>query len=313
MDAIVDLLRQELIPTQELRQADAVSRFFEQDVCSRRSGQSIHVFNSYFLAEVQKFRDEGIKTDHLLLGWWWMKRAKPTGERRERLVGMLASRDGDAPSYDHLPTFMSAGARLFSDLHKYERQYGAMSSSATRQASRPTSTFKQAGNKKNVHMAEGVESEVSETPRDEISEEADEEEDELCSQMKTEATQLLEELKEMNPEEAGAQAETAETLAVAADALDSLRALRLRGKGKGKGGSPASKPKMKSKGNHSGGGRSKDLQARKAASACRACGEKGHWAGDPECKANKADTLAIGHEDHDEEHQVLAVATDILE
>ena len=69
-DSIVQLLQQELIPAQELRQADAVSRFFEQEICTRRAGQLIHAFNSFFLAEVQKLQDEGVTTEKLLLGWW---------------------------------------------------------------------------------------------------------------------------------------------------------------------------------------------------------------------------------------------------
>ena len=60
-------------------------------------------------------------TDQLLLGWRWMKRAKIAGERRERLIAMLASRDGEPPSFDDLPSFMAAGSRLFPDLHKYEQ------------------------------------------------------------------------------------------------------------------------------------------------------------------------------------------------
>ena len=50
-----------------------------------------------------------------------MKRAKISGERRERLIAMLASRDGDPPGFDDLPAFMAAGSRLFSDLHKCEQ------------------------------------------------------------------------------------------------------------------------------------------------------------------------------------------------
>eukprot|EP00971_Amphidinium_carterae_P098406 1946451-Amphidinium_carterae.1 len=97
-----ELLEQELIPRQELRQTDALTKFYEGDHGARRLGQSIHVFNSYFLAEVDKLREEGIQSDHMLLAWWYLKKARLNSERRERLLGLLSARDGDVPSYDDL-------------------------------------------------------------------------------------------------------------------------------------------------------------------------------------------------------------------
>eukprot|EP00971_Amphidinium_carterae_P162138 3214059-Amphidinium_carterae.1 len=56
---------------------------------------------------------------------------------------------------------------------------------------------------------------------------------------------------------------------------------------------------------------SRTMQQKKATSTCRACGQKGHWAGDPECRATSAsstshpaDTLAVVHEAGDSSSEV---------
>eukprot|EP00971_Amphidinium_carterae_P170395 3376247-Amphidinium_carterae.1 len=123
VSTIIGLLEQELIPRQELRQTDALTRFYESEQGSRRSAQSIHAFNSYFLQEVEKLRDEGIKTDGMLLAWCHG-----------------GARDGDVPSYDDLPAFMNMAARLFPDIHR------------TEQRRQPNNT------KRHVHVAEHEES-----------------------------------------------------------------------------------------------------------------------------------------------------------
>eukprot|EP00971_Amphidinium_carterae_P341461 6480260-Amphidinium_carterae.1 len=152
VDTIIRLLEQELIPRQELRQTDALTRFYENEQGSRRSAQSIHAFNSYFLQEVEKLRDEGIKTDGMLLAWWYMKKAKLSHERKERLIGLLSARDGDVPSYDDLPAFMNMAARLFPDIHRTEQR--SIHGSAHGQRSAPNKTEQPNNTKRHVHVAE---------------------------------------------------------------------------------------------------------------------------------------------------------------
>ena len=320
IDSITQLLQQELIPSQELRQADAVSRFFEQETCSRKAGQSIHAFNSFFLAEVQKLQDESVNTDKLLLGWWWMKRARIVGERRERLIAMLASRDGDPPSYDDLPAFMAAGSRLFHDLHKYEQP--RLLARGTTSTTTTSSSSKQ-GQRRYVHVSETVDQDTmpmttgpsqqaaSETPEEE------EEEDALHEHLMAEAAQLAEEVREVQqPEEADKYIETMETLAVAADSLAALRPAR-KGRGKHKGTtstSTTSSTQARSGKGRSGisapAARTRDIQRKKAQSTCRACGEKGHWAGDPECPVQPGhDTLAIVNQEEENMAEVLTIST----
>ena len=116
--------------------------------------------------------------------------------------------------------------------------------------------------------------------------------------MMAEASQIADEMQDLQqPEEIDKFAETMETLAVVADALSSLRSSR-KGKGKSKGVSSAkAKPRGRGASTSSSSSRSKDIQNKKAQSACRACGEKGHWAGDPERSLSPGhDTLAIAHE-----------------
>ena len=212
-----------------------------------------------------------------------------------------------------LPAFMAAGSCLFSDLHKYEQD---RPSSGRSPSSSLSSTGQKHVNKKHVHVAEAAEGDPAEQV--EIADgQEDEEEDELTQQMMAEASQIADERQDLQqPEEIDKFAETMETLAVAADALPSLRSSR-KGKGRSKG-VPSAKAKAKGRGASasSSSSRSKDIQNKKAQSACRACGENGHWAGDPECSLYPGhDTLAIMHEADDMKsvQDVLAITSQVLE
>eukprot|EP00971_Amphidinium_carterae_P225817 4478790-Amphidinium_carterae.2 len=320
---LMDLLAQELIPRQELRQTDALSRFYEGDSGVRRAGQSMHAFNSYFLQEVEKLRDEGIKTEHMLLAWWYMKKARLTAERKERLLGLLSARDGDTPSYDDLPVFMSSATRLFPDIHRGEL---AARTSHSSQSSRSGGHAHQSshrgdarggGNRKHVHVAEHEEtSQQGEETLDEHGAEDDAQSNasgsastDVAAHLRAEAAYLAEDIQHSNEwrtaEEQEQLEEAAETLAAAAETIQQLRKRKGAGKSKGSAGPSRS-------GNHGAGGRgqgnnskagNRTLQQRKASSTCRACGMKGHWAGDAECRGASSsippsDTLAIVHEAH---------------
>eukprot|EP00971_Amphidinium_carterae_P029637 582856-Amphidinium_carterae.2 len=327
VNVLMELLEQDLIPRQELRQTDALSRFYDGDAGARRAGQSMHAFNSYFLQEVEKLRDEGIHTERMLLAWWYMKKARLNAERKERLLGLLSARDGDIPSYDDLPTFMAAATRLFPDIHRGEfsrnNTHSSQSSRSGGHGYASQSSHRDqrgGGSRKHVNVAEHDEA-TSLQGEEAIDEQGIEEDNQsnasgsattdVAAQLHAEASYLAEDLQQSTEwrtaEEQEQLEEAAETLAAAAETIQHLRKRKGAGKNKGAVGS--------SRGNSSNGGRgqanrnynnskagNRTLQQRKSSSTCRACGMKGHWAGDAECRAGASssvppsDTLAIVHE-----------------
>eukprot|EP00959_Pyramimonas_sp_CCMP1952_P245019 5120739-Pyramimonas_sp.AAC.1 len=49
------------------------------------------------------------------------------------------------------------------------------------------------------------------------------------------------------------------------------------------------------------------LSQRIIKSTCKACGQPGHWAGDPECKAPRATMITAAGDDSDSVHDALSV------
>ena len=126
-----------------------------------------------------------------------MKRALIVSEGNERLVAILASRDGDPPCFDDLPSFMAAGSRLFPDLRRHERQElprqqkGDHSFSAS-----SSSSLQKAAQTKCARVAEAVDGQDSDTPgsedgqEEEEEEEDDDDDDKLCAHRRAEASTL---------------------------------------------------------------------------------------------------------------------------
>eukprot|EP00971_Amphidinium_carterae_P249774 4957428-Amphidinium_carterae.1 len=52
----------------------------------RRVGENIQSYNSQFLSVTQQLQEEGIDTQNLYLGFWYMRKLRCSKEQRERVM-----------------------------------------------------------------------------------------------------------------------------------------------------------------------------------------------------------------------------------
>ena len=113
------------------------------------------------------------------------------------------------------------------------------------------------------------------------------------------ATELEDAEIDLPPEQTAALEEAALQVSQLPEALEVIRGARgqIKGhdgkrKGKGRGKPGGRRPPTPGRGAPHPGGQGRELaerlKQRKLRSTCKACGETGHWAGDPECKAPKS-------------------------
>ena len=136
----------------------------------------------------------------------------------------------------------------------------------------------------------------------------------MCSDDTAEETQDLQQ-----PEDLDKFAETMENLTLAADALSALKSPRSKGKGKARVASSSATTSTRSRGRGKGASTSqassrKDIQSKKAQSTCRACGDRGFWAGDPECVMSSGHDTLVAHDvDAEDPAEALAIDAQTLE
>lgn len=260
---------------------------FQTTRYQRRRGERITDFINRFDEAIQRLPNDGVsfgEEQHVSSGFFlqWLSLA---AERRERVAAALQDKDYK------LEQVKSIVIQMFPELHMVELRHRAVERPRTTAHHGGTNVSKKGGGKSHGAMAAKLESDKSE----EATSEADDLEDLVLDDMQGVVREGLEALAAdldvardfFTPEGAAAR----EDAAVCPEAPQAVREVR---KHLGRG-LPASRGHRggglgESNGHTTGwapngGGRAlaDKIRARKAKSACHACGRKDHWAGDSEC------------------------------
>ena len=306
-----------LTPEKSVRRGATMSDFFGSRKYYRRAGERVAEYTTRFDEGVSQMRDDGINVDALepILGWFYLQMVGLTSERRERAIAALTE-DGFV-----LKDVRRVCGRLFADIHRGEgpramtsgsRRDGAPADSSQSMGGRGSGAGRLVGliakgrGKRDVHVTDREPDPEAddkyEAPEDEEEWAYDGEVD-VQAVVQEELDHLADQIEEygmeMSEDEAARLDAAAQTLGNVAEALATVRevsaragasssgrpAVSIKGKGRGSGG--------KSKGKAKGG-----LSHRKANSTCKACGGKGHWAGDDECPQKEKGAVDTKMTDH---------------
>jgi len=288
-------LERTLQPSESVRKGESMEAVFARSDFHRHRGEPVREFITRFDLGLAEMRENGIDIEVIpdLAGWWFVRFLSLNEERRERITSALPD------EHMALNDVKKLCMRIFSDLHIQELAEDALSLHAqsrprgpavVQQPVKPRPAFATAHDDEDDDGASCMDSaEFQNACRHELE----------CLSLALEANGG-DFPSHMTSDEVATVTDAANSLAIASEAMSTLRSARSvlcieqkKGKGKGKADGPAIAPFLPRRGGRSRGNHYAPLQQsiaqRKLRSHCNSCGGIGHWSGDSECPAISSD------------------------
>ncbi len=301
---LLDKLKADLMESASLQKGERMNEFFSTNKYHRKTGMRFAEYNLLWDRGVQELKDVGIKLDDDVEGWFYLKGARLTNEQRECVMSKLVDdkfpvkklKEDCARMFQHMnfkDNFHFPGQRTERPSFRPPRRR-EWRSSGTRD--------KAHGQKRSVMVAENEPEESEETEGSDgtglddsvvgdFGDMAQAEVQQFARELENADEDALDYADNVSPDQVQ---EACTILNEASEALQTVREARMalrkkpgKGGGKSRKGVPpppsASSSGPPSRAKSSVSERANRLRARKAKTRCMACGQIGHWQGDPEC------------------------------
>ena len=291
IEALMTRLEAELGQQRPQKKGESLEMFFVSNKLQRKRGERITDYITRFEEGIKTLQDNDINllTIDDVPGWMLMRKANLTQERRERLIAALPD------EHFAINDVKRVLVRLFPELHINEhRESDGYSRRPRNDHTGPSSAYQrreQTSYPRRYRSALATGHEWADT--DSVDDETDVNSADLQGFVRSELEALSAGIDDFpsdlssvfTQEESSKLENAAMDLSSVPEALVTIRAARdkmgepavsFSGKGKGKWRKPNSAKHLQDK-----------LAARKSKSTCHECGQRGHWAGDPQCPGNR--------------------------